>query len=88
MEYSEEMDALPSPERFDTQTRQKSTAAVQTIDPGAVLAKISGPIIPATTDIIHDIESSYVIPDRVQAPGVESAGYREELKRKADAISR
>ena len=36
MEYSEEMDALPSPERFDTQTRQKSTAAVQTIDPGAV----------------------------------------------------
>ena len=29
-----------------------------------------------------------MIPDRVQAPGVVSAGYREELKRKADAISR
>ena len=44
MEYSEEVDALPSPERPDVQTRQKYSAAVQTIGPAAVLAKISGPI--------------------------------------------
>ena len=39
------------------------------------------------TDIIYYIQSFCVVPDGVQA-GVESAGYREELKCKADAISR
>ena len=51
------------------------------IDPAAILAKLSGPITQATTNIIHDIQSSYVVPDRVQAPGVESAGYREAISR-------
>ena len=34
----EDVDESPSPARTDTQTRQKSSAAVQTIDPAAVIA--------------------------------------------------
>ena len=37
-ESLEDADASPSPARTDTQTRQKSSAAVQTIDPAAVIA--------------------------------------------------
>jgi len=88
LESPDELDQLPSPAGSDTQTRQKSLGAVQDIDPAAVLAKLSGPITPATTDVIRNIQSYYAVQDGVQAPGVESAGAREELKRKADAISR
>ena len=41
-----------------------------------------------TADIIHYVQSFCVVPDEVQAPGVESAEYSEELKCKADAMSR
>ena len=60
----------PSPTRPDTQTRQKSSAAVQTMDSAAVLTKISGPMTPATADIIHNIQIYCVVPNGVQAPGV------------------
>ena len=43
---------------------------------------------PAKADITHNIQSYCVVPNAVQAPGVKSAGYRGELKRKADAMSR
>ena len=88
MESRDNVDATPSQASPDTQTRQKSSAALQTIDPVAVLAKFSGSMTAATADIIHNIQSYCVVPNQVQAPGVESAGYREDLKHKADAMSR
>ena len=53
IESLEDVDASPSPARTDTQTRQKSSAAVQNIDPAAVLAKMSGPMTQTTADIIQ-----------------------------------
>ena len=44
VESPEEADPSSSQARPDTQTRQKSSAAVQTIVPAAVLGNISGPI--------------------------------------------
>ena len=43
----------------------------------------------ARADIIHNIQSYRVVLNGAQAPGVqvESAGYREELKCKADAMA-
>ena len=41
IESLEDVDTILSPTRTDTKTRQKSSAAVQTINPAAVLAKIS-----------------------------------------------
>ena len=43
---------------------------------------------PVTADIIHNIQSYCVVPNGVEACGVESAGYTEDLKQKADAMSR
>ena len=43
----EDVDATPNPTRTDPHTRQKSSAAVQTIDLAAVLAEISGPMTQA-----------------------------------------
>ena len=53
IESLEDLDASTSPARTDTKTRQKSSAAVQTIDPAAVLAKISGRMTQTTADIIQ-----------------------------------
>ena len=41
-------------------------------DTSAFLSKISGPITPATADLINYIRSHYVLPDCIQASGVES----------------
>ena len=63
----EEADALPSPAGTDERARQKSSAAVQKIDPAAVCAKSSGPITLATAEIIKDIQSYYLVQEGVQA---------------------
>ena len=86
------MDSPASPQAphpaLDAHGRQKSAAAVKTLDPSHFLAKISAPLVPATFDIIRYVRRQYAVPDGVQAPGVVSDAYRLELKRKADAISR
>ena len=87
------LDPLESPQSPHTlapepQGRQKSAAAVQSFRPSAFLARISAPLTHESVDIIKDVRGHYAVPDGIQAPGVESDGYREGLKRKADAITR
>jgi hypothetical protein len=77
-----------SPHTPEPQGRQKSAAAVQSFRPSAFLARISAPLTHETVDIIKDVRGHYAVPDGDQVPGVESDGYREGLKRKADAITR
>jgi len=79
---------LQSPPETDMHERQKSQAAVTSLHPGAVLARLSAPITQMTAKIIEDMRGHYVVPDGDQDPGVESGEYRTRLKRKADSISR
>jgi len=76
-----------SPPETDVHERQKSTAAVKLLHPGAVLARLSVPITQMTAEIIEDLRGHYVVPGGDQDPGVESEEYRTRLKRKADSIS-
>jgi len=77
-----------SPPERNVHERQKSTAALKLLDPGAVLARLSLPITQTTAEIIEDMRGHYVVPDGDQDPGIESGEYRTRLKRKADGISR
>ena len=69
---SEPDDQAPEP----VQGRQKSTAGLKSLDPGAVLARLSVPISQTTAEIIEDMHGHYAVPDREQDPGVESGEYR------------
>ena len=86
VESPEEPDPSPSPARTacDTQTTQESSPAV--IQP--LFQQNFWTYIIDLANICSNIQSYYVVPGGLQAPGVESAGYKEEQKPKADAISR
>ena len=93
MDDSEEgaADSPPEPESHPDQgegSRLRAAAAVPTVDPSALLAKISGSLTQKTSDIIRDVRSHYAVPDGDQAPGLVCDGYRVELKRKVADISR
>ena len=77
-----------SPPDYEEQGRHRAVAAVRTMDPSALLAKISAPITQKTSEIISDVRSLYAVPDGDQAPGLDSDGYRVSLKRKVADISR
>ena len=77
-----------SPPDYEEQGRNRAVAAVRTMDPSALLAKISAPIKQKTSEIISDVRSLYEVPDGDQAPGFDSDGYRVSLKRKVAEISR
>ena len=66
---------------------QRAAAAVQTMTPLAFLARISAPIIQKTSSIISDALSIFMW-CQTGTWLLESDRYREELKRKADDISR
>ena len=60
--------------------RQKSTAVLNLLDPGAVLARLSVPITQTTAEIIETsvaimITMPPAVPDRDQDPRVESGEY-------------
>ena len=77
-----------SPPDYEEQGRHRAVAAVRTMDPSALLAKISAPITQKTSEIISDVRSLCAVPDGDQAPGLDSDGYRVSLKRKVAEISR
>ena len=77
-------DQAPEP----VQGRHKSAAVLKSLDPGAVLARLSVPITQTTAEIIENMRGHYGVPDGEQDPGVESGEYRTRLKRKADGLSR
>ena len=83
-QFPEPDDLVPEP----VQGRQKSTAGLKSLDPGAVLARLSVPITQKTAEIIENMRGHYAVPDGEQNPGVESGEYRTRLKRKADNLSR
>ena len=83
-QFPEPDDLAPEP----VQGRQKSTAGLKSLDPGAVLARLSVPITQQTAEIIEHMRGHYAVPDGEQNPGVESGEYRTRLKRKADNLSR
>ena len=78
-------DSLPD---YEDQGRHRAVAAVRTMDPSALLAKISAPVTHRTSEIISDVRSLHAMPDGDQAPGLDSDGYRVSLKLKVADISR
>ena len=68
--------------------RMKASAAVTSINPAHVLARVSGQPPESSEDFIDDIASYYVVPDGEQAEGIELDQFRAGLKRKAAGISR
>jgi len=78
----------PPQAQYEEQGRHRAVAAVRSMDPSALLAKISAPITHKTSDIISDVRRLYAVPDGDQAPGLDSDGYRVGLKRKVANISR
>ena len=81
-------DPLAAPQEQAAQSRQKSVAALQPIDPHAVLARLSGPMTETSAAFISDIHGHFAVPAGEKAPGVESAEYRNRLKHRAADISR
>ena len=82
------IDPLAAPQEQAAQSRQKSAAALQPIDPHAVLARPSGPMTETSAAFISDVHGHFAVPAGEKAPGVESAEYRNRLKHRAADTSR
>jgi hypothetical protein len=68
--------------------RRKASAAVASISPASLLARVSGQPPELSEDLITDIASFYVVPDGELSEGIESDQYRAGMKRNASGISR
>ena len=83
---------IDSPTRDSSQPletgRTKASAAVGSIDPAHVLARVTGHLPMASEDFVMNVEAHYVVPDGEQSEAIQSDEFRAGMKRNAAAISR